>query len=187
MQELVTLERWKLALALIGVLVAGLLVGFLVERARTSGNAPVANTTPTAAPTATPSLLPTPSASASASATPSPSPSPTPAPATLAPDPSVGNGSKVASQQGSGNQTNTINAILQPNWGFSYSFLCSGGGHLNVTILDMSGSTVDGDPPFAVQGSQASGVQQFAKGGQQLQVQVRVDGSCQWSYDVYSS
>lgn len=184
MQQLVTLERWKLALALAGVLVAGLLIGFFIERARTSNSSPLATTTP--APSATPSLLPTPSASATPSPSPTPAPTSAPAP-TLAPDPSVSNGNKVFSQQGSGNQTNAVSAQVQDNWGLSYSFLCSGAGQFNVSIADSGGNTITADPPFAVDGTQASGVQQFAKGGQGLQVQIRVNGSCQWSYDVYSS
>ncbi|MHB8717789.1 MAG: hypothetical protein ACYDAC_02705 [Candidatus Dormibacteria bacterium] len=191
MQQLVALERWKLALALGATLVVGLVVGFLVERGRVSARAPAADLLATPSPVvASPTLLPTPSASATPSPTPTSTPTVAPsatAAATLAPDPPVSNGSKVFSQSGSGGQTSTVPAPVRDNWALSYSFLCGGGGNFSVTIRDASGGTVYADPPFAVDSAQARGVQQFAQGGTGLQVQISADASCQWSYEVVSS
>jgi hypothetical protein len=183
MQRIVTLERWKLAAAIAGTLVVGLLVGFLVERARASNNGIATVAVPT--PPASPTLLPTPSPID----TPTPSATPTAAPATAAPTlaapPAVGNGSNVSSQSGSGNGTFPLPQV-NDNWGLSYSFACSGSGQLNITIVGGGGQSVTGDPPFAVYGSGAQGVQQFAKGGSGLQVRVGVGGGCQWRFNAYS-
>ncbi|MDQ2960994.1 MAG: hypothetical protein M3R48_08105 [Candidatus Dormibacteraeota bacterium] len=183
MQRIVTMERWKLAAAIAATLVVGLAIGFVVERARLSntGTATVAVPTPSASPT----LLPTPSASD----TPTPTPTPTAAPATPAPTlsapPAVGNGTLVSSQSGSGNGIFPLPQV-NDNWGFAYSFACDGSGQLAITVVGSGGQTVNGDPPFAVDGSTAQGVQQFAKGGNGLQVRVGAGGGCQWRYNVYS-
>lgn len=196
MQPMVAMERWKLASLVVLTLVVGLILGFLVERSRVHTTAGPTSTTTVPTPSADVTLLPTPSATVTpspsptptATSAPTPMPTPTPTPATPAPTlaapPTVSNGGNpVVSQSGNADGTYSVPSTLNDGWVFSYSFLCSSPGRFTVTVLDSSGQPVGADPPFAVDGSDAQGVQQFARGGT-LQVRIGIQGSCQWRFNV---
>lgn len=185
--------RWRIAAIAGATLLVGFIAGFLVERARVSGSS--RSSTAVVTPSASATLLPTPSSTDSGSQSASPSSTATPTPAqpsssgatpapTLPPTPPVSNARHLSSSSGNGSRTLAA-TVVPDGWALAYSYLCSpSSGSFQGTILDASaGNQTDAaDPPFLSAGNTGQGVQSYSRGGN---LAVKIDTSCQWRVDIY--